>query len=70
MELADVIVWYSQLFSMKGLVYYSTYAPATIVVARAKTVSGHLGNVLCGSSRFRPLYKITGSDPDSALDHV
>ena len=31
---------------------------------------GHPGHVFAGSSGSDPLYKISGSDPDSALDHV
>jgi len=31
---------------------------------------GHLGHFFYGSSGSDPLYKISGSDPDFALDHV
>ena len=31
---------------------------------------GHPGYIFPGSSRSHPIYKITGFDPDSALDHV
>ena len=31
---------------------------------------GQLGHVLSGSSGSDPVYKISGSDPDSALDHM
>ena len=31
---------------------------------------GQPGHVLSGSTGSDPLYKISGSDPDSALDHV
>ena len=37
---------------------------------RVKTGSSHLGHVLSGSSGFTPVYRISGSDLDSALDHV
>ena len=46
------------------------------VCYRVETGSGHPGNpghpghILSGSSGSDPLYKISGSDPDSALDHV
>ena len=36
---------------------------------RVETRSGHPGHVLLRSSRSDLLYKISGSDPDSALDH-
>ena len=31
---------------------------------------GHPGHVLSGSSGFDPVYKMSGSDLDPALDHV
>ena len=40
---------------------------------RVETGSGHPGqpgHVLSGSSRSDPVYKIFGSDPNSALNHV
>ena len=43
---------------------------------RVETGSGHPGHpgqpghVLSGSSGSDPVYKISGSDPDSLLDHV
>ena len=47
-----------------------------VICDRVETGSGHLGyrgqpgHVLSGSSRSDPVYKISGSDPDSALDHM
>ena len=41
--------------------------------SRVETGSGHPGqpgHVLSGSSGSDPVYKISGSDPDSLLDHV
>ena len=41
--------------------------------SRVETGSGHpgqLGHVLSGSSGSDPIYKISGSDPDSALNHM
>ena len=40
---------------------------------RVETGSGHLGHpghILSGSSVSDPLYKLSGSDPDSSLYHV
>ena len=37
---------------------------------RIETGSGHLGHGLSGSSGSDPVYKISGSDPDSALNHM
>ena len=44
-----------------------------IVYTRVETGSGHLdqpGLVLSGSSESGPVYKLSGSDPDSVLDHM
>ena len=52
------------------------YSKLSCVQIRVETGSGYpgyqgqLGHVLSGSSRFDPVYKISGSDSDSALDHV
>ena len=40
---------------------------ATCVATRFETGLGHLGFVLSRSSRSDLVYKISGSDPDSAL---
>ena len=37
---------------------------------RVETGLGHPGHILSGSSGYDPLYKISGSDLDSALDPV
>ena len=37
---------------------------------RVETGSGHPGHILSGSSGSDPLYKLSGSDPDSTLNHV
>ena len=37
---------------------------------RVETGSGHPGHIFAGSSGSDLLYKISESDPDSALDHV
>ena len=42
-------------------------------MARVETRLGHLGQagqVLSGSTGSDPVYKISGSDPNSALNHV
>ena len=47
--------------------------PVMITVARVETGLGHSGqpgHVLSGSTGSDLLYKISGTDPDSALDHV
>ena len=44
-----------------------------VLCIRVETGSGHPGqlcHLLSGSSRSDPVYKISGSDPDSALHHV
>ena len=44
-----------------------------MVFNRVETRSGHLdqpGHVLSGLSGSDPVYKISRSDPDSALDHM
>ena len=41
-----------------------------LLVTRVETGSGYPGHVLPGSSGSDPAYKVSWSDPDSALDHV
>ena len=40
------------------------------VAIRVKTGLGHPSHVLSGSSGSDPVYKISGSDPDSTLDYM
>ena len=40
------------------------------VCVRVETGLGHPGHILSGSSGSDRVYKISGSDLDSALDHV
>ena len=60
--------------SIHGIKY--TLINLIIVYIRVKTGSGHLGylgqpaDVLTRSSKSDPVYKISGSDPDSALNHM
>ena len=65
MELTDVIVWYSQPFSMKGLVYCIVLV--LLIVAVPCQV---IAVMSCLGQAFHQFYKITRSDPDSALGHV
>ena len=44
-----------------------------VVCVRVETGLGHPGqpgHILSGSSGSDPVYKISGSDPNSVLDHV
>ena len=49
--------------------YLIQIAPVVIGI-RVETGSDHLAHVLSRSSRFDLVYKISGSDPDSTLDHM
>ena len=42
----------------------------SFIANRVETGTGQLGYVLSGSSKSDLVYKISGSDPDSNLDHV
>ena len=47
--------------------------PCACVYIRVETGSGHPGHpghILSGSSGSDPVYKLSGSDPDSTLNHV
>ena len=58
--------------------YYSSVASYCniCIYIRVETGSGHPGHpghpghILSGSSGSDPLYKLSGSDPDSTLNHV
>ena len=59
-----------------AMCFVSLVVPPMIVQIRVETGSGHpnylgqLGMILCGSSGSDPVNKISGSDPDSALNHM
>ena len=48
----------------------SESADCTITSIRVETGSGHPDHILSGSSGSDPVYKLSGSDPDSTLNHV
>ena len=59
-----------------GFLYFVKHKMTCMHQYRVETGSGYpgyagqLGHVLSGSSGSDQVYKISGSDPDSTLDHV
>ena len=55
-------------FSMGG--QRGHFDPFGIILLGVEIRSGQLSHVLSRSSKSDPVYKISGPDPDSALNHV
>ena len=64
-----VAVWEANYISKAPLIIGS-FLNLFCISTRIKTGLDHPGCILSGSSGSNPVYKITGFDPDSALDHV
>ena len=62
--------YYAYSYVLQSYVHTCIHTIIWLTTCRVEIRSGHPGYVLSGLSGSDPVYKISGSDQDSILDHL